>query len=341
MPTKLEMNRALAEEKGYIAAAHAAEEQYGIPRGLFVGLLEQESAWRPEVISGKKKSRAGAQGIAQFMPATAADEGIDPLNPDEAIPAGAAYLARMYKSTGSWTGALTAYNWGIGNYNKWLKGERKAQPKEAREYAGKVQKRAKNYRQPKNTELPVQPATAAPVETIPDVVTSTGAGNPTVPKNTLSEVPSAPTMLPTQSSTSTPAPIPSVAQPTSPAPTALIPPPNALPEPTGIGLDRAMIPPPRGLPTRGQRAETFKLKKPKKLQATIATPAGPRQVQAETPEEEQLIQDLSASGETQMLALMPELIQTRDLARSKPLIKTRGDSLDKLLTEIVENAGYA
>lgn len=326
MPTKLEMNRALAAEKGYIAAAHAAEEQYGIPRGLYVGLLEQESAWRPEVISGKKNSSAGAQGIAQFMPATAADEGIDPLNPDEAIPAGAAYLARMHKSTGSWTGALTSYNWGIGNYKKWLSGERKTQPKEAREYAGKVQARAKQFRTPtgdagggSQVDSPdggstVQPTTRA--------MARVSGATPTIPET--------PAGTKAQDSL-LPAPSTPLAQPLT----------QPLPEPSGIGMDRALIPPPASLPVNADMAQPFQLKKPKKLEATIQTPVGPRQVQAETPEEEQLIQDLSASGETQMLAMMPELIQTRDMARSAPLIKTRGDSLDKLLTQIVEGAGYA
>lgn len=323
MPTKLEMNRALAAEKGYIAAAHAAEDKYGIPRGLYVGLLEQESAWRPEVISGKKNSSAGAQGIAQFMPATAADEGIDPLNTDEAIPAGAAYLARMHKATGSWTGALTSYNWGIGNYKKWLSGERKTQPKEAREYAGKVQARAKNYRQPSDTAAAAQPPATAPVETVPDVAEVPRAANPPVPEQQ-----------------------PAIATPSVPAapltpPASPLAPPQPMPEPTGIGMDRALIPPPASLPMNTDMAQPFQLSKPKKLEATIQTPVGPRSVQAETPEEEQLIQDLSASGETQMLAMMPELIQTRDMARSAPLIKTRGDSLDKLLTQIVEGAGYA
>lgn len=314
MATKLEKNRQAAIEKGYIAAAHAAEEQYGIPRGLYVGQLEQESAWRPEVISGKKASSAGALGIAQFMPATAKDEGIDPLDTAQAIPAGAAYLAKMHKATGSWTGALTAYNWGIGNYKKWLSGERKTQPKEAREYAGKVQARAKNFRKPVDTTDGVQPATATPVAPVPDVAGVPQQANSPVPQQAA-------------------APAPDIAAPTPMAEVA------PRPEPTGIGLDRALIPPPRGLPERGQRAEPFQLAKPKKLDVTIQTPVGPRSVQAETPEEEQLIQDLATSGETQLLAMMPELIQTRDMVRSAPLIKTRGDSLDKLLTQIVEGAG--
>ena len=341
MPTKLEKNRALAEEKGYIAAAHAAEEKYGIPRGLYVGLLEQESAWRPEVISGKKKSSAGAQGIAQFMPATAADEGIDPLNPDEAIPAGAAYLAKMHKSTGSWTGALTSYNWGVGNYKKWLSGERKTQPKEAREYAGRVQKRATQFRSGSSNTPEGTGGGAAPIQSAQGNVEGayTGATQP-VEAQAIPQQSAPPPTPPTQVAAAPVAPsLP--APPTQVAAAPPIAPPTPLPEPTGIGMDRALIPPPATLPMSTGTPQPFQLSKPKKLEATIQTPVGPRQVQAETPEEEQLIQDLSVSGETQMLALMPELIQTRDLARSAPLIKTRGDSLDKLLTQIVEGTGYA
>lgn len=349
MPTKLERNRKAAEEKGYIAKAHAAEEKYGIPKGMFVGLLEQESAWRPEVISGKKKSKAGAIGIAQFMPATAKDEGVDPLNVDQAIDGGAAYLARMKDSAGSWTGALTAYNWGIGNYQKWLKGERKTQPKEAREYAGKVQRRAKAFQStvPRTNESGAQPSGATPEGNVAGLRSRPTKSGSVRNESTPSQIPAppstagvqvvgeTPTSAYNQALIPPPAAIPEPALPTAAPLPAIAPPNTPVTAPSGIGT--ALIPPPaRALPQRGQRAETFKLKQPKKLQVEIATPVGPRSVQAETPEEEALIQDLAQSGETQMLALMPELIKTRDLARSAPLIKTRGDSVDKLLLEIVE-----
>jgi soluble lytic murein transglycosylase-like protein len=52
------------------------------------------------------------------MPATARDMGIDPLNWAQAIPAAGRYLARLYRSLGTWTKALAAYNWGIGNVQR-------------------------------------------------------------------------------------------------------------------------------------------------------------------------------------------------------------------------------
>lgn len=160
MASKLEQRRARAQELGYIDLAKEAEIKHGIPSGVLVGLLEQESGWFEDVIKGTRKSSAGAIGIAQFMEATAKDEGIDPLNVAQAINGAGEYLARLQKSTNSWTGALTAYNWGIGNYRKWTKGEKKTMPKEAREYAPGVMQRATNF-----GKLTVAPAAPAPDQT--------------------------------------------------------------------------------------------------------------------------------------------------------------------------------
>lgn len=46
--------------------------------------IEQESGYNPNALS-----RAGAEGIAQFMPETAAGMGIDPWNPRQALDASA------------------------------------------------------------------------------------------------------------------------------------------------------------------------------------------------------------------------------------------------------------
>ena len=327
MATQLEKNRKAAEEKGYIALAREMEQQYGMPAGMFAGLLEQESGWRPDVISGKKKSKAGALGIAQFMPATAEEQGVDPLDPEAAIRAGAKYLAKMKDMAGSWTGGLTAYNWGIGNYRKFISGKKKRQPKESREYANKVQQRAATFR---NSAAPVTGANTGAVTQAAPAVDSQSAVVPEAPQPAVvppvaadpaqalipppMDVTPSPSVAPMQQTT--PTPIPQPAMPNDPS--------------------ASLLPYDRTLPQRGQRAAKLEMKKPKKMDVMIDTPAGPRQVQAETPEEEQLVQDLAQSGETQLLSLVPELIQTRDLTRSQPLIQTRGDSVDKLLHQIVK-----
>ena len=76
-------------------------------------MLEQESGFRPDVVSGKTNSSAGARGIAQFMPATAKAMGVNPLDPLSAID-GAARLLReeLDRFGGDMKMALTAYNAG-------------------------------------------------------------------------------------------------------------------------------------------------------------------------------------------------------------------------------------
>src|SRR5688572_30669654 len=84
------------------AAAHA------LPVGLFTRLIWRESSFRLEVVS-----RAGAQGVAQFMPGTARGRGLaDPFDPEAAIPAAAALLADLSRQFGNLGLAAAAYNAG-------------------------------------------------------------------------------------------------------------------------------------------------------------------------------------------------------------------------------------
>jgi hypothetical protein len=91
----------------YQAMARADAEASGIPTDLFVRQINQESGFDPKAVSP-----AGAQGIAQFMPATAKGLGIDPWNPVQALKAAAKLMAAYYKSYGSYQMALAAYNCG-------------------------------------------------------------------------------------------------------------------------------------------------------------------------------------------------------------------------------------
>lgn len=119
----------------YTDAIRAAEAKYQLPDSLLARVLHQESRFRPDIINGSTTSTAGAQGIAQFMPATAADLGIDPLDPFQAIPAAGKYLRQLFDRLGSWDRALAAYNWGIGNVQR--KGL-DAAPLETRNYVSQV-----------------------------------------------------------------------------------------------------------------------------------------------------------------------------------------------------------
>lgn len=113
-----------------------------VPPILLAWLLWKESRYSPAIINGTRRSTVGAMGIAQFMPATARQwlgseaAALDPL---KAIPGAARYLAKLYSMTGSWTEALAAYNWGIGNVQR--KGIENA-PAETRDYYSSILKMA-------------------------------------------------------------------------------------------------------------------------------------------------------------------------------------------------------
>lgn len=98
----------------YAPAIASAEQAHGIPAGLLGRLIQQESHFRSDIITGATRSPVGALGIAQFMPATAKMLGIDPLNPAQAINGAGRYLASLYRQTHDWRQAVAAYNWGIG-----------------------------------------------------------------------------------------------------------------------------------------------------------------------------------------------------------------------------------
>jgi len=119
----------------YAGMIERAERENGIPPMMLERLLYQESRYRADIISGAVRSPAGAVGIAQFMPATAVEMGIDPLKPEQAIPAAARYLRRLYNKFGNWSEALAAYNWGQGNVAR--KGI-DAAPRETRNYYAQI-----------------------------------------------------------------------------------------------------------------------------------------------------------------------------------------------------------
>lgn len=104
--------------KPYLAAIAVAEAKYGLPNNLLARLLYQESRFRADIITGKVKSSVGATGIAQFMPATAKQFGINPLDPFESIDAAGQYLKQLYRRFGSWKEAVASYNWGQGNVSR-------------------------------------------------------------------------------------------------------------------------------------------------------------------------------------------------------------------------------
>jgi soluble lytic murein transglycosylase-like protein len=94
----------------YVDVARQAASSVGINGDLFVRQIQQESQFNPGAVSA-----AGAIGIAQFMPATAAQYGIDPHDPVQSLNAAARYMANFSSAYGGdYAKALAAYNAGPG-----------------------------------------------------------------------------------------------------------------------------------------------------------------------------------------------------------------------------------
>jgi soluble lytic murein transglycosylase-like protein len=103
--------------------------EHGLPARFFARLIWQESRFRVAAVS-----HAGAQGIAQFMPATAAERNLpDPFDPKQALRAAAGLLSSLKQRFGNLGLAAAAYNAGPGRVSDWLRKTRRL-PGETRRY---------------------------------------------------------------------------------------------------------------------------------------------------------------------------------------------------------------
>jgi hypothetical protein len=117
-----------------ISSAAAA---YNLPAGFLMGLIWQESRFSPTAVS-----QAGAQGIAQFMPATARWRGlINPFDPQWSIRESARWLGELRAQFGNLGLAAAAYNAGPRRIQDWLTGKR-GLPQETKAYVRIVTGRA-------------------------------------------------------------------------------------------------------------------------------------------------------------------------------------------------------
>jgi soluble lytic murein transglycosylase-like protein len=92
----------------YAPALNRAAQRWSVSATLLAAQIYAESNFNPFVTS-----RAGAQGIAQFMPGTARALGLaDPFDPDQAIDAQAHLMRDLLRRFGAVPLALAAYNAG-------------------------------------------------------------------------------------------------------------------------------------------------------------------------------------------------------------------------------------
>lgn len=111
--------------------------QYGQDPDLIASMVKRESSFNPNAVSP-----AGAQGIAQFMPKTAAAMGLaNPFDPEAAIDAMVRHVRDLnVKYNGSIPDILSGYNRGEPSTDRWIRNGRDSStmPKETRDYIAAI-----------------------------------------------------------------------------------------------------------------------------------------------------------------------------------------------------------
>ena len=105
----------IADEAGdYAETIKEVADEYGLDHNVFAAMLKQESGFNPNVVSD-----AGAMGMAQLMPGTAAELGVtDPYDVRQNLEGGAEYLKEQLEAFGgNLPLAYAAYNAGPGPVN--------------------------------------------------------------------------------------------------------------------------------------------------------------------------------------------------------------------------------
>ncbi len=107
-------------------------EKVSLSPKLIHSVVSTESAYNPAAVS-----HAGAQGLMQLMPGTAAELGVkDSFDPAQNLLGGSQYLKQLLdKYGGDLDHALAAYNWGQGNVDRY---GLENLPDETRNYVARV-----------------------------------------------------------------------------------------------------------------------------------------------------------------------------------------------------------
>jgi soluble lytic murein transglycosylase-like protein len=130
--TDLDPPRTYSKRELCSTVASVAEAN-NLPVPFFANLIQQESGFKPNAVSP-----AGALGIAQFMPAVAAEHGLnDPFDPVPALHASGKFLSRLKAQFGNLGLAAAAYNAGARRVQDWM-AKRGKLPAETRTYVRNI-----------------------------------------------------------------------------------------------------------------------------------------------------------------------------------------------------------
>jgi soluble lytic murein transglycosylase-like protein len=120
------------------AEANPGGMSTGIPPGLPAAVAQVESGGRQYDANGNViTSSAGALGIMQLEPGTAADLGVDPYDQAENVAGGTAYLNDLFNQFGNVPDTLAAYNWGPGNVSRAIRANQ-PYPSSVQQYVASV-----------------------------------------------------------------------------------------------------------------------------------------------------------------------------------------------------------
>lgn len=129
-----------------------AAEEHGLPKPFFARLI-----WKESRFDVKAVSPVGAQGVAQFMPATARERGLkDPFDPLQAIPASASFLADLRTAFGNLGLAAAAYNGGPDRVARWLN-NRAGLAAETHDYVQSITGRPADWFRQRGREVEAKP----------------------------------------------------------------------------------------------------------------------------------------------------------------------------------------
>lgn len=126
----------LAEEAGQSLCLmlESAAKASDLPPAFLARVIWRESRFDANAIGPFTRSGQRAQGIAQFMPGTASERGVDdPFDPVQALPKAADFLSDLRTEFGNLGLAAAAYNAGPARVRGWLNGTR-TMPAETRNY---------------------------------------------------------------------------------------------------------------------------------------------------------------------------------------------------------------
>lgn len=119
------------------------EKAHHLPTGFLAAIMDQESRGIPGQVSSAK-----CEGLFQFKKETADGLCIDRNHPEQAAEGAARMMEQLSKKyNGNLDAMMAGYNWGQGNYDKWVKrgSNPNEMPKETRDYIARVKSLLPQY----------------------------------------------------------------------------------------------------------------------------------------------------------------------------------------------------